>query len=433
MIIRALLIITALFICSLDLVYASAAISDGDKIIIYGDGNLSEIWKFTKKEIKDSLKQRKIKIEEKSKKGSSLQALLDGLKKDVIGKKPDMVLLTVPVSDLYDKKTKSIKADADNEKTLATLNKMVEALQSAGIVAAIATPCLTGENCSADKKIDMMINTLSEGIRSYCTENDITCCDYRKTAVKYLSKNNPKKAFKGILTKDGVRINKDGAEILSHALKACLGMSSNGIGGPLTATDRVRFFTSSFALFNSDAGTITKNIHKVMNEKFSQASGPVKPSCKYMPLNDNMYSTKTPSSMINTQRARVSFVYITVPKYLAPDFKKYEATYIKKIQDCCSEIRAGLDGSIFIMTEPAINNAPDDPDHLARIKINTTIRKAALDNGIQIFDLYQMVEDTRKDNANFKILRTLGNFQVFSLECLDLVEKEMMKILGLSN
>ncbi len=428
---------TKLFLILLIVINAqclSATVSDGDKVIIYGDGTASAVVKYVEKELKDVLKQRKIKIDERGKKGSNLQSLIDSVEKEVLKKKPNLVLVTCTIADVYDVKKKTMLDGFDVGVYVKNMESLIASLRSAGLSVALATPSVAGENISSEA--NSALDKIAEHIRAYCEKESIACCDFRKLTIKHLTANNPDKKHKGILTKDGVQISKDGAVILAPALRKCLGMSSNGIGAPLVASDRVLFFTGSGSPFTGTAKSLFKpKMQERMDKKFAHLEQHVRPSFKLNALKDRLFQKIAIEETVIAQKARVAFIHLTSQRHPVADYKKYMDVVRAKVNKCCEKVSEAYadSGTVFMMTEATSIDDTNDPMRQVIDEMNKIVVDAATANDLQVMDLNVLLAAARAEDPKFE-LWLHGKFGTYySQEFLHLVEAEMAQLVGVGD
>ena len=74
--------------------FCAESINDGEHVIVYDDGLLAGIAKLVVKDLKGNFKKRKIKWTVNSIKQGTFDMALKSIEKDVIRKKPDIVVLS---------------------------------------------------------------------------------------------------------------------------------------------------------------------------------------------------------------------------------------------------------------------------------------------------------------------------------------------------
>ena len=157
--------------------HASESISDGEHVFIYDDGSLSALANAAKKELSEDLKKRKIKWTSKSKKGGLLADINNSLEKDVLKKKPNLVVLAFGINDACDPKKNAAK-EYDADALRSALDTAVQTLKSSDVRIVLATPGLAGENLEDEHQ--SAIDAMSDLIRTYAEEQQISVCDIRK-------------------------------------------------------------------------------------------------------------------------------------------------------------------------------------------------------------------------------------------------------------
>ena len=413
-------------VCCIPRLQASDALSEGGLFLVYGDSNLSAVSSFVKKELKSQLRDAGIKIDAKSKKGQTLSDLIESLDKEVIKKKPALVLLQLSVLDWYDSKAKKLSDDAlEFDIVEKYLRDFVLRCQNNEIAVAIATPGLAGENLAEDRAINGRLDKVAEQVRALCKELDVDCCDYRSLAVKHLQANNPKRKSKGILTKDGMKISKDGSAVLAPCIQKILGMSKNGIGKALGPQDQIRFFEHGFFRYTK----IEKKANDALLAKFPDVAGPVKPSFKFVNVQDITYAKEAPSSQITNHNARVSFVYIG---HRMQDVPRHKFAIFQDIHtQICKDLKQKTTGTVYLVTLPPVNRDPEDGLNKLRIRQNEVIRNNAIDYGFNLLDLHKIVSDKYASDPMFKIMIPGDNFTPPTAAFEAICVNEIFNILGL--
>ncbi len=426
-----ILVCLLFLIFPINLTYAGEPLTDGAKVIVYSDGSIAEITKLVKKELKDELKKRKIKIEEKGKKGSSIADLLEKIDRDVIAKKPDLVIIVTPLAQIYDSKAKDFKTEYQQDAFLGELGKLIESVLSGGTLVTVVGPAVSGDNLD-NKNAQEKIDKLNAAIQSYCEKQELAFCDLRKSALKYLEKNNPKKKDKGILSKDGVHINKDGAVVLARPFKKILGISASGIDRPLDKSDRVVFFAGDGSQWAGDhLKNMAKRIQDKISQKYAHFDKLTIPSYKIYYTKDRLFQKMDHGHKVIGQKAHVSFIQITTRVYTATKYNAVIGIVNDKITTLCKKIGENPPSeNVFIMTEPIADLKPEDPLYKVLSKTNELIRSQARENGLKVFDLNQMHKDALAENPDFPIWRHKGS-SYYHADFFDLVEREIGKILGL--
>lgn len=140
--------------------------------------------------------------------GNKVYDLYLRLEDDVLNKQPDIVVIYIGVNDVWHKASSRTGTDLDKfEKFYRALIKKMQA-QKAKVI--ICTPAVIGEKKDGANAQDEELNKYSNTIRKLSTELQLPLVDLRKLFTDYDAANNPDNKEKGILTSDGVHLNKDG-------------------------------------------------------------------------------------------------------------------------------------------------------------------------------------------------------------------------------
>lgn len=140
--------------------------------------------------------------------GNKVYDLYLRLEDDVLNQRPDIVIIYIGVNDVWHKASSRTGTDLDKfEKFYRALIKKMQA-QKAKVI--ICTPAVIGEKKDGANAQDEELDKYSNTIRKLSTELQLPLVDLRKLFTDYDAANNPDNKEKGILTSDGVHLNKDG-------------------------------------------------------------------------------------------------------------------------------------------------------------------------------------------------------------------------------
>ena len=89
------------------------------------------------------------------------------------------------------------------------------ALASVGARVILCTPTVIGEKIDGTNEYDGMLEEYSAISRKVATDTDCQMLDLRQIFMGYLKANNPENLKRGVLTRDGVHLNKKGNSFLS--------------------------------------------------------------------------------------------------------------------------------------------------------------------------------------------------------------------------
>lgn len=148
--------------------------------------------------------------------GNKIYDLYLRLERDVLEKKPDLVVIYIGVNDVWHKQLTGTGTDPDKFRLFyaATIDK----IRKNGARVVLCTPAVIGEKTDASNQQDGDLNAYSNIIRDLAAEYQCPLVDLRKLFLDYNRKNNPENKASGILTTDRVHLNKAGNELVAAEL-----------------------------------------------------------------------------------------------------------------------------------------------------------------------------------------------------------------------
>lgn len=154
--------------------------------------------------------------------GNKVYDLYLRLEKDVLARRPDVVVVFVGVNDVWHKRTMGTGTDPD--KFTAFYETLVSRMQEKGIRVILATPALIGEKTDCTNDLDGELNHYAQLIRDLAAAHKCRLVDLRREFLKHLESANAANAEKGILTEDRVHFSPEGnrlaAQLFLQALAA---------------------------------------------------------------------------------------------------------------------------------------------------------------------------------------------------------------------
>lgn len=151
-----------------------------------------------------------------------LEARLD---RDVIEKKPTLVVIYIGINDVWHwangRGTK--KEDFD-----AGLRRVIGKIKQAGARVILCTASVIGEKTDGSNSQDKLLDEYCEVSRVVAKETDSQLLDLRKLFLDHLKKTNKSNADKNVLTTDGVHLNAAGNRFVADAALSALGVPHAG-------------------------------------------------------------------------------------------------------------------------------------------------------------------------------------------------------------
>jgi lysophospholipase L1-like esterase len=147
----------------------------------------------------------------------NLEARLD---KDVLEKKPNVVVIYIGINDVWHSKN-GRGTPADQYET--GLRSLVKRCNDAGARVVLATPSVIGEKHDGTNELDQMLSDYANISRKVAMETDTTLLDLNAAFINYLKEYNVANEAKGILTTDGVHLNDAGNRFVAVRMLEAVG------------------------------------------------------------------------------------------------------------------------------------------------------------------------------------------------------------------
>ena len=178
--------------------------------------------------IRQNLVQDKFELVGKGIGGNKVSDLLTRYKSDVLDLNPDLVFIYIGINDVWHKYDFGTGSDIDlYEKGLRAI---ISDIKSLGSKIVLCTPTVIGENTgdfelgNQFKNVETMekmngdLDTFSDVVRKLSNEYETELLDLRKIFMDYLAENNLNNDAAGILTTDGVHLNKQGNKLIADQM-----------------------------------------------------------------------------------------------------------------------------------------------------------------------------------------------------------------------
>ena len=178
--------------------------------------------------IRQNLSEDKFELIGKGISGNKVSDLLTRYKSDVLDLNPDLVFIYIGINDVWHKYDFGTGSDIDlYEKGLRSI---ISDINSLGSKIVLCTPTVIGENTgdfelgNQFKNVETMekmngdLDTFSDVVRKLSNEYETELLDLRKIFMDYLAENNLNNDAAGILTTDGVHLNKQGNKLIADQM-----------------------------------------------------------------------------------------------------------------------------------------------------------------------------------------------------------------------
>ncbi|MFN5134398.1 MAG: SGNH/GDSL hydrolase family protein [Chitinophagaceae bacterium] len=148
--------------------------------------------------------------------GDKIYDLYLRLQKDVLDKKPDIVVVYIGVNDVWHKSMFGTGSDPDKFEKF--YQAIIDKLKAAGIKLILCTPAVIGEKTDFSNPQDGDLNAYSNSVHKIVNTNNLTLVDLRKAFLDYNFVNNRANVEKGILTTDRVHLNAKGNLLVAQEI-----------------------------------------------------------------------------------------------------------------------------------------------------------------------------------------------------------------------
>jgi len=194
----------------------------GDRIIFFGDSLTYLAGKEEPKDrvtkgylriVKETLdtthKDKNIEVDWVATGGHTVPDLLKRVDKDVIAKKPTIVVIQIGCNDARRIPAETFKA---------SLEELIDKLQKEKIQVVQCSLTSVGEKHDGTNKDDPKLDQFAEIEREVAEAKKVPLNDLRKAFVEYWKKNNPENKPSGILTYDGNHFNDAGHRFVAEQM-----------------------------------------------------------------------------------------------------------------------------------------------------------------------------------------------------------------------
>ena len=153
--------------------------------------------------------------------GNKVPDLQRRLEKDVLAKKPTLVVIYIGINDVWHGEKDPAKGTT-KEKYEEGLKEIIGKIKDSGARVVLCTPTVIGEKKIGTNSLDAKLDEYAEISRKVAKDTGVQLCDLRKAFVDYLAKNNTNDKESGILTGDRVHLNDAGNKFLADTILATI-------------------------------------------------------------------------------------------------------------------------------------------------------------------------------------------------------------------
>jgi lysophospholipase L1-like esterase len=154
--------------------------------------------------------------------GNKVPDLQRRLKRDVLDKKPTIVVIYIGINDVWHGE-RDPKKGTSKEKFESGLKDIIGKIHDAGARVILCTPSVIGEKTDGSNSLDKKLDEYSEISRKVAKDTRSQLCDLRKDFLDHLKKDNTANKAQGVLTGDRVHLNAAGNRFVAELMLKALG------------------------------------------------------------------------------------------------------------------------------------------------------------------------------------------------------------------
>ena len=200
---RPICLLLALSVQEGDPAQQMVTLKKGDSILFFGDSltalavkdkNVPEGKGYVPL-VREAMKEKGVEVDAVATGGHKVTDLPERVDRDVLSKKPAVVVIQIGVNDA----SKGVTP----EQFKAQLEELIEKLRKGGAQVIQCTCTCRIEGYGAENAMDKKLDALAEVARAIAKEKKLPLVDLRKAFIEYWKANNPENKPKGFLTYDG--------------------------------------------------------------------------------------------------------------------------------------------------------------------------------------------------------------------------------------
>ena len=153
--------------------------------------------------------------------GNKVPDLQKRLARDVLAKKPSLVVIYIGINDVWHGERDPAKG-TPKDRYEAGLKEIIGKIQAAGARVVLCTPTVIGEKKPGTNSLDAKLDEYAEISRAVVKETKSQLCDLRKAFQDYLAKHNTADKDKGVFTTDRVHLNDAGNKLVAETILATI-------------------------------------------------------------------------------------------------------------------------------------------------------------------------------------------------------------------
>lgn len=149
--------------------------------------------------------------------GNKVPDLQGRVAKDVIAKKPTLVVIYIGINDVWHGEADPTRGTMP-DRFESGLKEVIGKCRDAGATVVLCTPTVIGEKLDGANSLDKKLDQYSEISRKVAKELKLPLCDLRVAFIEHIQANNKDNADKGVLTSDRVHLNQAGNKFVAETM-----------------------------------------------------------------------------------------------------------------------------------------------------------------------------------------------------------------------
>ncbi len=200
----------------------------GDRIVFLGDSITEQgagpkgFVTLIKNALQDKHKDLSIEVIGAGVSGNKVPDIQTRLDKDVLAKKPTIVVIYIGINDVWHGEKDPAKGTS-KDKYEAGLRDVIGRCKDAGARVVLCTPSVIGEKNDGSEVNDPKLDEYSDVSRAVAKDLKVPVCDLRKAFQDFEKAHNPDNKESGVLTKDRVHLNETGNQFVADAILKMFG------------------------------------------------------------------------------------------------------------------------------------------------------------------------------------------------------------------
>ena len=214
------------------------ALAKGDRIVFLGDsitaggGGPKGYITLVKNTLAEKCKDLGIEAINAGISGHKVPDLQKRLERDVLAKKPTIVVIYIGINDVWHWRKQAdgtMAGGTPKDQYEEGLKDLIGKIKAAGARVILCTPSVIGEKAHGTNERDKMLDEYSAISRKVAADTGVQLNDLRKAFVAYEKENNKANKPNGVLTGDGMHLNEAGNRFVAGQMLKALGVKAKPV------------------------------------------------------------------------------------------------------------------------------------------------------------------------------------------------------------